>query len=251
MSEENDSILEDLERYRRNNFELAVALNELKSEFNIVQQQVLDKNRELQTVHSENAALKQNIVQKDNLIGTWRALIIDLVTTNTKKYTELMQNVGLVPSANGTTKPIGNSMQKTPSVSVKLETVSKVQRRERPEMDEDRLPDLTEESINSQFNQSLNLSSLSPEVKSVSHVTSRRRTSAALTTPSSPLRMIQERFIENGETKRNKPISKVPKLDEIPDENTQNTKASGGRPARKTAPKNLSEPKLSTKMRRN
>lgn len=254
-----DSLLEDLERYRRNNFELAVALNEMKSELNTVQVQLLDKNRELQDVHSENATLKQSLAQKDSQINTWRACIIDLVTTNTRKYTELMQNVGLVPSPNGTTKPNESSIvRKTESTTVQpvsqMDVISKVQRRQRPNEFEDevRLANLTEESISAQLNDSLTMS----PATNINHVTSRRRTSAALTvpgltTPSSPLRVIQpERLVANGETKRKKSSAKTPKLDKIVDENTQ---ANGtiGRPSRKTAPKNLSEPKLGTKLRRN
>lgn len=263
-----DSIIEELERYRRNNFELAVALNELKSELRHEQNQLLNKHRELQDVYGENATLKQIVSQKDAQIAAWRSLIMDLVSTNTRKYTELMQHMGLVPKANGTTKPTepSNSMvqsEKTISTTAtpvnNSEEVSKVQRRPKPYENEEelaaRLTDLTEESIHTQFSDSMSLE-LSP-ANDASHVTARRRTSALITTapqtpptPSSPLRVIQERLIGNGETKKKKSRkAKTPKLEKIVDENTQN-KETSGRPARKTAPKNLSEPKLGTKLRR-
>lgn len=253
-----DSILEDLERYRRNNFELAVALNELKSELNIVQLQLLDKNRELQKVYGENAALRQSVSQKDTQIGTWRSLIIDLVTTNTKKYTEIMQSIGLVPSASGTTKSNGinppvqveKELSTTPKVVKNSDLAAKVQRRQKQnDYDEEaaRLANLTEESISAD---SINLAK-TPE-QNISHVTARRRTSAALapvTTSTSPLReKNNERMVTSGESRRKKRTS--PKLQNIDDENSHNN-ATSGRPSRKTAPKNLSEPKLGTKLRRN
>lgn len=259
-----DSILEELERYRRNNFELAVALNELKSELRHEQNQLLNKHRELQDVHSENATLKQTISQKDAQIAAWQSLIKDLVISNTRNYTELMQKVGLMPTANGTTKPtepsnsVVQSEKTIPTTATPVENseeVSKLQRRPKPYENEEelaaRLADLTEESIHTQFSDSMSLE-LSP-AKDVSHVTARRRTSALITTapptPPSPLRVIQERLIGNGETKKKKSRAKTPKLEKIADENAQ-IKGNAGRPARKTAPKNLSEPKLGTKLRR-
>ena len=40
---DDSSIIEDLDRYRRNNVELAIALNDMKTELNLVQMQLLDK----------------------------------------------------------------------------------------------------------------------------------------------------------------------------------------------------------------
>lgn len=255
MSETDNSILEDLERYRRNNVELAMALNDLKTELNMVQMQVLGQNRELQNVHDENAALKRNLTQKDSQLSAWRALIVDVVTTNTKKYTEMMQKVGLVPAANGTTKPTEYSTMQT---GTKVSTTTKpteqsnvcvnVHRRLRQEdVSPYRLADLTEESIHSHFNESKSLTT-SPE--NIAHVAARRRMSVPQMTPPSPLRVIQERLVGNGETKGRKSSTKVQKMDRIMDENTS-VIAANGRSKRNAAPKNLSEPKLGTKLRRN
>lgn len=247
------SIEEDLERYRRNNVELAVALNDLKAELNIVQTQLLDRNREFQQVYDENATLKQNLVQKDAQLCTWKALIVDLVTTNTRKYTDVMQKVGLVPAANGMTKPKENFAAKPEnSVSTTFKSESNdranVLRRRRQSYDDSpRLPDLTEESINSQFNESISFTK-TPE-KRVSHVTSRRRASTLHSTPPSPLREVRERLVGNGETRGKRLSERVQKMDRIIDENTP-INGTTSRPSRKTAPKNLSEPKLGTKLRR-
>lgn len=255
-----NSLIEDLERYRRNNVELAMALNDLKTELNIVQMQLLEKNRELQTVYDDNATLKQNIAQKDGQLSTWRALIVDLVTTNTRKYTEMMQKVGLVPPANGTS----NKSIKTDNGTPKLASTEQpnannnvrvnVNRRQRQEYDDSspKLADLTEESVYSQFNDTKSLTP-SPEQKTA-HVTSRRRASIPPMTPASPLREIQERMVVSGESKGKKSSAKVQKMEKIVDENTHACETNGtvGRKTqRKAAPKSLAEPKLGTKLRRN
>lgn len=263
---DHSGIEEDLERYRRNNVDLAVALNDLKSELNIVQMQLLDRNRELQQVFDENAALKNTLAQKDSQISTWRALIMDLVTSNAKKCTEVMQKMGLVPATNGATKPIENSVLKTenmvttalatlatsttpPTKSAEQNGRADVLKRQRDyEVAPSGLADLTEESIHSQFNESKS-SNASPE-KNVSHVTSRRRASVPTSSPPKPLRESQKLLIASGETKGKKSSAKVHKLERIIDENSP-VNGTNARPSRKTAPKNLSEPKLSTKLRRN
>lgn len=249
MSESDNSILEDLERYRRNNVDLAVALNDLKTELNLMQTQILGQNRELQKVYDENATLRQNLAQKDSQINSWRALIVDLVTTNTKKYSEMMQKIGLVPATNGTTKQIANSTVKTETkVSTTVSPIEDVgvniQRRKRQEDIPPELDDLTEESINSNFNESKSLSA-SPEQR----VTARRRMSVPPMTPPSPLRVVQERLITNADKKGQKSSVKCQKMEKIIDENTP--VAISGRSKRSAAPKNLSEPKLGTKLRRN
>lgn len=248
-----NSLIEDLERYRRNNVELAVALNDLKTELNIMQVQLLEKNRKLQQVYDENATLKQSMAQKDSQLSTWRSLIVDLVTTNTRKYTELMQKVGLVPAAKGTSNTtIKVDTITTPKVksTEQSNTRTNLQRRQRQDDDDSptRLPDLTEESISSQLNGSRSLTT-SPELNP-KHVTSRRRVSVPPMTPASPLREIQHRM--DGQTKAKKSSAKVQKLEKIIDENTHTKEVNtNGRKSRKAAPKSLAEPKLSTKMRRN
>lgn len=253
-----NSLIEDLERYRRNNIELAMALNDLKSELNLTQMQLLEQNRKLQQVYDENAMLKKNIAQKDNQLSTWRASIMDLVTTNTKKYTEMMQKIGLVPAAYGmsntTVKTEKNSTTNLVSTQEKNMRIH-LHRPQRQDYSPNRLADLTEESILTQSNDSKSLLS-SPEVKS-NNVTSRRRASVPPMTPASPLRMIQERqerLVTNGETKPKKSTSKVRKMEKIVDENTEQpneTNGNGRKSQRKAAPKSLAEPKLTTKLRRN
>lgn len=253
-----NSLIEDLERYRRNNVELAVALNDLKSELNIAQMQLLEQDRKLHQVYDENAMLKQNIAQKDSQLSTWRASIVDLVTTNTRKYTELMQKVGLVPAPNGTsnlnasTKTDTNTTNK---IATTEESNGRVNLHRRQRQNDDysptRLPDLTEESIISQLNGSRSLTT-SPELNLNSHVTSRRRVSVPPMTPASPLREIQQRLVESGKSKARKSSAKVQKMGKIDDENapTNEIHGNGRKSQRKAAPKSLAEPKLSTKLRR-
>lgn len=254
-----DSIEEDSERYRRNNVELAVALNDLKMEFNIVQTQLLERNRELQKVYDENATLKRNLAQKDNQISSFRSLVLDMVKSNTRKYTEVMQNVGLVSNASGgvtsNENPNPNLIPKTESnVSLTPEPIQpkvsvNVRRRQRENNCDmfSRLSDLTEESIRSQTNDSKSFIS-SPEV--IQAISRRRASASSIAPPSpSPLRDVRERLILNGETKGAKTMAKVKKMEKIIDENTP-VNTTSGRPTRKTAPRNLSEPKLGTKLRR-
>lgn len=256
---DDSSIIEDLERYRRNNVELAIALNDLKAEFNLVQMQLLEKNRELQNVYDENAALKQTIDQKDAEMSKMRASIVELVTTNTSKYREMMQKIGLVPggSANGPTQPAEqttmNSGTKQNASTEQSNGRINIHRRQRIDNSPDRLADLTEESIHSQLNDSKSVPT-SPEANASSQITSRRRVSVPPMTPPAPLRVIQdrlnhERSMANGRTKAKRSTAKVLKLEEIGDENSEPT--TNGRSKRNAAPRNLSEPKLGTKLRRN
>lgn len=266
------SFEEDLDRYRRNNVELAVALNDMKADLNTMQMELLQRNRELQRAHAENATLKLEIAQKNQQLSTWRALIIDLVQTNTSKYSEVMKKIGLVPSGAGTAAAVNRPNQNPPPIPKPVPTpaTSKpidqnalaniVQRRQKEKEVGDfslALSDLAEESVTSQLNESRSLEST--PVKSsnaVNHVVSRRRASVPpVTPPSTPplaLRQCADRMISNGQTNGKKPSAKAKKMDKIIDENTPiNNVAASGRPSRKTAPKNLSEPKLGTKLRRN
>lgn len=256
---------EDLERYRRNNVELAVALNDLKADLSTIQLELVHRNRELQRAHAENAALKQELANKDNQLKTWRLLIMDLVHSNTQKYSEIVNKLGLAPAANTAVNRPNECPPRPPPIIVAektlLPTTSKpieqhrsadiVQRRQKDNAYDfsPQLSNLTEESFNSQLNESKSLEP-SPD-KNI--MVSRRRASvppAVTTTPPLALRKISERMVSNGETNGRKPTAKIKKMDQIIDENTPNN-GSTGRPTRKTAPKNLSEPKLGTKLRRN
>lgn len=256
------SIIEDMERYRRNNIELAIALNDLKSELNMVQMQMLEQKHELQNVYTENAILKANLAQKDTQLNTWRAVIVDLVTTNTKKYTEMMQKIGLVPAANGTANGTANSTMTTEKESTSNAATFREQSNNRINLQRcqrlkndyspTRLPDLTEESIQSNTSK---CGTPSPE-KKFNHITSRRRASVPPMTPASPLRAIQECSIgPSDETKAKRSSARMKKMEKICDENAPTNAttngSSGGRSKRSAAPKNLSEPKLGTKLRRN
>lgn len=266
------SFEEDLDRYRRNNVELAVALNDLKADLNTIQTELLQRNRELQRAHAENATLKLDLAQKNQQLSTWRALIMDLVQTNTSKYSEVMKKIGLVSSAPSTAAaanrpnqnppPVPKTTDKTlstPAASKPIEqngSANILQRRQKEKDAADfslALSDLAEESMTSQLNESRSLES-TPKKNVANHVVSRRRASVPpVTPPSTPplaLRQISDRKVSNGETNGKKPSAKVKKVDKIIDENTPVNNVAG-RPSRKTAPKNLSEPKLGTKLRRN
>lgn len=246
-----NSIDEDLERYRRNNVELAVALNDLKSELNVVQMLLLDRNRELQRVYDENATMKQTLTKKDSEINTLRATIIDILTTNAKKSAEVMQKLGLTPTTNGAIKSNENSVTKIenilPTASPDQNQRINILRRPRCNVSPPHLPDLTEESIHSHLNESTILSS-TPE----KNVAARRRASIppiSSPSPPTPLRIIQERMAVKNELRNKKATVKVPKMCKIIDENVPSS-GPNGRPTRRTAPKNLSEPNIRTKLRR-
>lgn len=251
---------EDIDRYRRNNVELAVALNDLKAELNYFQTELLQRKCELQLAHADNAALKQELKQKDNQLNTWRLLIMDLVQSNTQKYSEVMKKIGLVTAASTAVnkpnefQPVKTTEKTLPTTSTPIEQNSSgniLQRRQKENVCDfsSRLSDLTEESLTSQSNES---KSLGGSPTQYVHVVSRQRASVPPVTPSNPpsaLRQLSARMVSNGETNGKKTTAKVKRMDKIIDENTPINGATS-RPTRKTAPKNLSEPKLGTKLRR-
>lgn len=258
---------EDLDRYRRNNVELAVALNEIKGDLNSLQMELLQRNGELQRAHTENAALKQELMQKNQQLQAWRLLIMDLVQTNTQKYSEFVKKLGLTPAASSVAinrpnecpprpppmKIAENRMPPTPSQPIEENRSANIaQRRPKAGNAHDaftsQLSDLTEESISSQLNESKSLDT-TPE-KNINRVVSRRRASVPPATPPLTVRQKSDRMSADEGINGKKTTAKVKKLDQIIDENTP-INGSIGRPSRKTAPKNLSEPKLGTKLRRN
>lgn len=245
-----------LERYRSNNCELAIALNDMKSELDAINKRMLAKEREIQTIYDENAGLKKELAIRDHQLNTWRTMFVDLVQTNTRKYTEVMQKIGLVPSPNGINKinvPTQHELT-TPLTVKQIESNDRLNEMRRRKFSLDgspgRLANLTEESLSSQANESNSLTPKQSPRKHISHVTARRRVSVPIQSPvSSPPKKRTESKIEKemaGKKTQSKPMSKIP---EISDENK--TPNLNGRPSRRTAPKNLAEPKLSTKLRRN
>lgn len=245
-----------LERYRSNNCELALALNDLKIELDTMNRKLLAKEGDFQAVRSENASLKNELSQRDTQINSWRSAFVDLVQTNTRKYTEVMQQIGLVPTANGINKTNTSSSQPSTNARAEMSTTPlttkysatdnpvNALRRRKFSLDESpshRLANLTEE--NSQINDSPSQTPNSPITKS--HITARRRVSVPPISPvSSPPKKSKDKPLKEKRTD-SKPMLKIP---ETGDENTpQNT---NGRPSRRMAPKNLAEPKLRTKLRR-
>lgn len=232
-----ESQAELLERYRENNCDLALALNDIKAELDLTNKSLLNRERELQEVRDENVQLKRDLMERDSQINTWRSLFIDLVQTNTRKYTEVMQKIGLVNSS---------SQQSTSTAirendSIQCNQVDALRRRR--QNPNTYLPNLTEESVNSQFNET-EISTTPNSSIPQHHITARRR--VASPEPIPPIHLKSMKDNDDGE-KRNK-SSSTESLDSLDKENEQMN--SNGRPTRKTAPKNLAEPKLITKLRR-
>lgn len=248
-----------LERYRSNNCDLALALNELKSDLDAANKRILEKERELQIIHSENASLRCDLIQRDNQLATWRAMFVDLVQANTRKYTEVMSKIGLVPTANSVNKTTTNQPQHKSSTSIaqtELNTPLKTKqsdtndriraRKFSLDASQSRLSNLTEESISSQMNHSDTFTPPSPP-KRISNVTRRRVSSFHSPISSPPKKRDNPLMKELADKKANR--TPMLQIDEFNDENKSQNMS--GRPARRTKPKNLAEPKLGTKMRRN
>lgn len=239
-----------VENYKRNNFELAVSLNDMRNELNIVKYQVLTKNRELQQAHEEVAKLRQELAQRDGLIAMWRTSFIEMMQTNSKNYANMMQKIGLVTPANGTVRPNATDTNKplTNGTLVKKEEPSANTLRRRPLQRVDdsplRLPDLVEENslrsrASSSFNSMPDLSNISASSTSSARVEGR--------TP-------ERRAAVQNVTHRRR--SSVPPADEksrspSPTDSTRslsptmdNAKRSTKRPSRRARPKSLTEPKL-------
>lgn len=258
----NESQSDLLERYRSNNCDLALALNEMKSELFVANHQLLKKNRELQAAHEENVTLKRDLAQCQAKLAACSAMVFDMVQTNTKKYTDLMAVVGLLkqPPPATSMPPPQPSTSTTPRLpapstapplldakNAKSETrpptdaTSSVTRRRRHSSGSPhRLANLTEESI-------ANTSDALTSPPKAANVTARRR-------EQSPPR---KRTVRSDTNTDPRPIqcaassSSNESLDSQ-DGDKENVRANAsGRPSRRTAPKNLAEPKLTTKMRRN
>ncbi|XP_055298196.1 uncharacterized protein LOC129566360 [Sitodiplosis mosellana] len=117
-----------LQKYRKNNIEMAVALNERKITINELTGDVLRLEDNLQHAHKiraklefesearrrENELLKMQLIDQNHKMVTWRAMIMDLFKSTTGKYMEILQAIGvpLTPKA----PPPASSVQEPKSI---------------------------------------------------------------------------------------------------------------------------------------
>lgn len=244
-----------LERYRSNNCDLALALNEMKTELAVANYQLVRKERALQAKQDENAILKRDLtqcqtqlVQCQTQLSSWRALIFDMVQSNTKKYTEMMAVVGLMKAPQAPAAPT-TPLPPQPTATTSNVTArpsnarTEAIRRRRHSVDSpQRLADLTEESTAN----TSDVMSSPPSSAAAENVIGRRRAQ-------SPPRKRIIRHEPNAEPRRADAVtsSSTESLDGLGDGDKENVLSNvTSRPSRRTAPKNLAEPKLSTKLRR-
>lgn len=108
-----------LQKYRKNNIELACALNEKKVAINQLTDDALNLQANLQKANDrrsmleseleqrirENEQLKIQLFNRDHKLATWRAMFMDLFKASTGKYMEIMQTIGLVPTQKSAEEP--------------------------------------------------------------------------------------------------------------------------------------------------
>lgn len=232
-----------LETYRNNNCDLALALNDIKGELNLTTRQLLDKERELQKVFDENAHLKREVAQYEAQLSSWRMMFIDLVQANTRKYTDVMAKIGLTTmphtsTAATTSIDVGRSAAQQ-MTNQRMEVI----RRRRHSIGSPRqLPNLNEESMENTSDISTTPKTSIPEQK-----VARRR---AESPPRKLLIRSNVKKLDEIAEKSSSRSSSTESLDSI--DNKENSLTNGsGRASRRAAPKNLAEPKLTTKLRRN
>lgn len=251
MSQKSISAL--LDEYRDNNCDLALALNDIKGELNLTSRRLLNKERELQKVHEENVHLKRDVAQYEAQINTWRTMFLDLVQANTKKYTEVMAKIGLAKmpqtsaaaAAATTSTDVGRPTATTTTTAQQQMPNQRIEavRRRRHSLGSPRiLPNLNEDSMENTSDISLTPKSSMPE-----HITARRR---AESPPRKLLIRSEVKKMDEIAEKASSRSSSNESLDSI--DNKENSITNGsGRASRRAAPKNLAEPKLTTKLRRN
>lgn len=83
-----------IERYKRNNVDLAISLNERRNELREANDCLLVKCRELQEKKDEIINLKQQLAERDAQLALWRTTMIEVFQTNTKQYARLMGMIG-------------------------------------------------------------------------------------------------------------------------------------------------------------
>lgn len=236
MDTDEQDAAELLERYRRNNCDLAVALQDLRVELSTSKQQLLLKERELQRAQESIAHLRRDLTERDTQLHSWRSIFMDLVQTNTRKYTEVMAKIGLVTGPQPVAKPSNSNVRPVPRTP-RMDAL----RRRRHSMDSPcKLSNVTEESIDNTSESSM----------SKTNITENKAARRRAQSPPRKLIIRSDNNIDAQRTDDRSAFSSNESLDSI--DNKENAQVSAsGRPSRRTAPKNLAEPKLGTKLRRN
>lgn len=225
-----------LERYRSNNCDLALALNDLKAELYTSKQRLLLKERELQRAQEDIAHLRSDLSQRDTKLNEWRSMFIELMQANTKKYTEIMAKIGFVTAPQTFANPPKTNERPVPRTP-RMDAL----RRRRHSMDSPcKLSNVTEESIDNTSESSMS------KANNTENINARRRAQS----PPRKLIIRSDNTVDVQRTDDKSAFSSNESLDSI--DNKENAQINaGGRPSRRTAPKNLAEPKLGTKLRRN
>lgn len=100
-----------LQKYRKNNIEMACALNDQKMIINGMNEDVLRLQQALQNANkrrstlefelelrtNENKQLREQLFDRDHKLAVWRGIFIDLFRSTTGKFTEIMQAIGVLP----------------------------------------------------------------------------------------------------------------------------------------------------------
>lgn len=120
---------EVIERYKKNNVDLATSLNERRTDLRLANEQLIFKSRELQLKCDEIAHLKQELEQKEKQMSTWRTAMIQVFQSNTQSYATLMTLIGcnlMGPSTNNVRMATAAEATSTSTSTnnVQVETIS-------------------------------------------------------------------------------------------------------------------------------
>lgn len=100
---------EMLQKYKKNNIEMAHALNEKKIQINYLNEEMVKmqdalqcanrmramSNYELELKTQENEQLRKQLFERDNKLAEWRSMYIELFKTTTGKFMEVMHTIGV------------------------------------------------------------------------------------------------------------------------------------------------------------
>lgn len=276
-----------IERYKRNNVDLAISLNEKRNELRAANELLIEKCREIQEKKDEIVDLKQQLAERDAQLNLWRTTMIEVFQANTRQYARLMGMIGCNTGASSNavaatttqaTRPpplpaatnnninndkVEEEKKNDSNSSIRENFVDKRARRgnnndQMPLDINNRLSNLTEESTQNSKDSLHDISSFS-DVPVSNSSTPRKSSnlSRSLTeSPSSPPKTkIRKPEPQKKNKAKKKPLKEknqnvLAEKENIFDD-MENGKDQDNRPRRKAAPSKLKEPKINVKLRRN
>lgn len=268
-----------IERYKRNNVDLAISLNQNRNELRAANDLLIDKCREVQEKKNEIVHLQQKLAAKDAQLNQWRTTMIEVFQSNTKQYARLMGMITGASTAQATATPTvqpastaankdgSECNQANKNESIRENFIDTRNRRvnnngQMPLDTNNRLSNLTEESSVTSKDSLQELSTLFNVSESSSSTPKKSEPEDSITPPNSPPKIkIKKTEPPKKQKKTKKKPLKVQNPNMLAETEKENVfkgldkekcvNEQDNRPRRKAAPMKLQEPSLSIKLRRN